>query len=297
MTDIYVGSRRPKWGLLLLLLPAVGLGIWFFFVRNPSASPAEESPETVPAASQPESHAPAPAGPDLPGLDRIQSLLDAEQLHEARALLFERLNGLPEGPGRLTTEAVLGDLNTRMVLNKIPMQEKVTHVVERGDTLGKLAQEYGTTKELIALSNGIERNLIRLGETLRIVNAPFSAVVNKTRNDMVVFLDGRFFKRYAVGTGTHSSTPEGDYVITLRIRHPVWYRPDGEEFPFGHPENLLGTHYLKLNTPGIGLHGTWEPDSVGSQSSAGCVRLQNEMIEELYNLLPEGTSVRIENGS
>ncbi|MGA0369267.1 MAG: L,D-transpeptidase, partial [Kiritimatiellia bacterium] len=112
-------------------------------------------------------------------------------------------------------------------------------------------------------------------------------------NEMELRLNNRFFKRYRVGTGTDSSTPVGDYVITLRLRHPVWYRPDGQSFAYGHPENLLGTHYLKLNTPGIGLHGTWEPESVGSQSSAGCVRFQNEMIEELYKILPEGTSIRI----
>ncbi len=234
---------------------------------------------------------------NLPTLEDIRGLIEAENLHRARALALERLERLPPGAQRLSTESILGDLHTRMVFNKIPMAEKVTHQVGRGDTLGKLAQQYNTTPELIALSNGIQNNVIRLGETLRILKGDFNCVVNKTRNDMVVTLNGRFFKRYAVGTGTHNSTPAGDYVITLRMRHPVWFRPDGERFPYGHPENLLGTHYLKLNTPGIGLHGTWEPDTVGSQSSAGCVRLRNEMIEELYNLLPVGTPVRIENGS
>jgi lipoprotein-anchoring transpeptidase ErfK/SrfK len=307
MTDIYVGSRQPRWGLAVIFILLLGATAIWWVNRSPNQEPPppqkpdleeadleEAVPEVEPVRPLP---TPTTRTEPLPTLEDITALLEAENLHQARTLAFERLGGLPEGPARLTTEALLGDLHIRMVFHKIPMQEKVTHVVARGDTLGKLAQQYGTTEELIALSNGIERNLIRLGETLRILNAPFDAVVDKTRNDMVVTLGGRFFKRYAVGTGTHSSTPEGDYLITLRLKHPVWYRPDGEEFPYGHPENLLGTHYLKLNTPGIGLHGTWEPDTIGSQSSAGCVRLKNEMIEELYNLLPEGTSVRIENGS
>lgn len=300
MTDIYIGRRGPRWPWILL---GAGLLIALAIAITSRSDPANEvePPPVQDVTVKPESPLPTPVAtvdPEtIPSLEDIRSLLEQENLHQARSLGLQRLEGLPEGAARLSTEALLGDLHTRMVFNKIPMAEKVTHVVGRGDTLGKLAQTYTTTPELIALSNGIERNLIRLGDTLRILDGSFAAVVNKTRNDMVVTLNGRFFKRYAVGTGTHSSTPEGDYVITMRLKHPVWYRPDGREFPYGHPENLLGTHYLKLNTPGIGLHGTWEPDTVGSQSSAGCVRLRNEMIEELYNLLPEGTPVRIENGS
>lgn len=308
MTDIYVGSRRPPWVPILIVLTVVMLVGFLVFRRTGHKNPEEPAPAPVLDASDApdlSSAPPADESPDvsaapperLPSLEDIQELIQNENLHAARRLGFERLNALPRGAARLSTEAVLGDLHVRMAFHKIPMQEKVTHVVSRGDTIGKLAKQYNTTPELIAISNGIERNLIRLGETLRILQGEYTAVVNKTRNDMVVTLNDRFFKRYSVGTGTHNSTPAGEYVITLRLKHPVWYRPDGKEFPYGHPENLLGTHYLKLNTPGIGLHGTWEPDTVGSQSSAGCVRLRNEMIEELYNLLPEGTSVRIENGS
>lgn len=310
MTDIYVGSQRPRWvwilGILLLFL---GLVIWFLQKDASSTEPTPVPPAPT-ATAQPEiveeieppppTATPAPfqgtPTAELPSLEEIHSHVKEEMLHLARKKAFERWEGLPEGADRSAEESILGRLHTRMVFEKIPMKEKITHVVESGDTLGKLAQKYGTTKELIAISNGIEGNLIRLGESLRILQGSFSAVVDKTENDMVVSLNGRFFKRYDVGTGTHSSTPEGDYKITLRLIHPVWYRPDGQSFPYGDPENLLGTHYLKLNTPGIGLHGTWEPETVGSQSSAGCVRLKNEMIEELYNLLPEGTSVRIENG-
>ena len=302
MTDIYVGGDGPPWRRVVIILVILLLGAIWFLRRSPDADIAESAPETLNSESSEtaevtEAPPSAPLSGTLPELNDIRALIEAENLHGARDLAFERLESLPPGPQRLSTESILGDLHTRMVFNKIPMAEKVIHQVGRGDTLGKLAQQHNTTPELIAASNGISNNLIRLGETLRILSGEFHCVVNKTRNDMVVTLNGRFFKRYAVGTGTHNSTPAGDYVITLRMRHPVWYRPDGEQFPYGHPENLLGTHYLKLNTPGIGLHGTWKPETVGSQSSAGCVRFKNEMIEELYKLLPEGTSVRIEDGS
>jgi len=44
---------------------------------------------------------------------------------------------------------------------------------------------------------------------------------------------------------------------------------------------------------GYGLHGTWKPETIGVQASAGCVRLLNNEVEELFLLTPIGTSVVI----
>ena len=85
----------------------------------------------------------------------------------------------------------------------------------------------------------------------------------------------------------------GEFKITSRIENPPWYRPDGKTIPYGDPENILGTHWLGLNVPGYGIHGTWEPDSIGRQSSAGCIRLLNDDVAELYVMLPVDTPVTI----
>lgn len=308
MTDIYLhqSSSKKKWIAAAVLLGlVVSAAIW-----KQTRTPPEENTVTtdIPADSKTSTTskktsktASAPA-PDPQGnrprdisaeLAGIRETLDSGNLSAGRESGLSLLESLTDHPARGEVESLLGDLHIRMMFSAAEMPEKTRHIVKSGDTLGKLAQTYDTTTELIAESNGLRNNVIRLGSALKIPDGEFSAVVSKSRNDLELRLNNRFFKRYRVGTGTDSSTPAGNYVITLRMRHPVWYRPDGESFPYGHPENLLGTHYLKLNTPGIGLHGTWEPESVGSQSSAGCVRLENEMIEELYKLLPEGTSVRI----
>ena len=60
-------------------------------------------------------------------------------------------------------------------------------------------------------------------------------------------------------------------------------------FPYGDPENILGTHWLGLNVPGYGIHGTWDTNSIGKQATAGCIRLLNDDIAELYTILPVGT--------
>jgi lipoprotein-anchoring transpeptidase ErfK/SrfK len=44
---------------------------------------------------------------------------------------------------------------------------------------------------------------------------------------------------------------------------------------------------------GFGIHGTWQRDSIGKQSSAGCIRMLNEDVEELFDLVPRKISVTI----
>jgi lipoprotein-anchoring transpeptidase ErfK/SrfK len=45
---------------------------------------------------------------------------------------------------------------------------------------------------------------------------------------------------------------------------------------------------------GYGIHGTWDEASIGKAESAGCVRMRNAEVEQLYTLLPNGTEVAIE---
>lgn len=302
MTDIYLNSGSGKWKrrLVPLLVLIALVATTFSWCRTRTRGNVEDLPDPEatlePANSSEATATPEPEAPTKlveVELQDLREMIEAGSLVKAREEALTRLEALPPGSINLELERLIGDLHFRMIQSKVPMDEKVFHVVKSGDTLGKLAQTHGTTIDSIATRNGIRNNVIRIGERLQILTGTFRVEVSKSRNDMVVKLNDRFFKRYRVGTGTDSSTPEGEYVITLRIKHPVWYREDGRQIPYGDPENLLGTHYLKLDIPGIGLHGTWEPDSVGSQSSAGCVRLTNENILELFSLLPEGTSVRI----
>ncbi|MEX2606194.1 MAG: L,D-transpeptidase family protein [Kiritimatiellia bacterium] len=305
MTDIYIHQSASKkkrvLAVILLGMSALAVVVWNRSQLSPKNDPQPlTEPEISSAGPRPGSSTVASPGKEslsprefTKRLSEIKEAIANGNLLSARESALSLLDETGNHPSRGEVETLLGDLHTRLVFSAAEMPGKTLHVVRGGDTLGELARTYSTTTDLIAEANGIRNNMIRAGAALKILNGEFSAVVSKSRNDLELRLNDRFFKRYRVGTGTDSSTPAGDYVITLRMRHPVWYRTDGRSFPYGHPENLLGTHYLKLNTPGIGLHGTWEPESVGSQSSAGCVRLENEMIEELYKLLPEGTSVRI----
>src|SRR5690349_18054768 len=104
-------------------------------------------------------------------------------------------------------------------------------------------------------------------------------------------------------------------IITVEGNEVVRKAPDGQIVPFDVAEGreivvnksmiippfgttqrkyagVLGTNRLNLGD-GYALHGTDVPSSIGASVSHGCVRLRNEDIETLYQMVPVGTPVYI----
>jgi lipoprotein-anchoring transpeptidase ErfK/SrfK len=235
-------------------------------------------------------------------LAEAETLIGAQKPDKARDKLLAALSAATDEDTRRKVEERLGKLDVELVRLPWPMPEKIDYVVQAGDSIRAIAQKHGTTVELIVESNRRSRpDHIEPGDRMRIFNGKLAITVNKTRNELLVTCNGRFFKRYRVGTGKYGKTPVGTFIVSDRIKDPPWWRGDGKVVPFGDKENILGTRWLALKatgaTPevkGYGIHGTWENESVGKAESAGCIRLRNEEIEELFLLVPVGTEVVIE---
>lgn len=187
----------------------------------------------------------------------------------------------------------LGEVNISLLFSPIDTPESQQYRIRPGDSLANIATKYNTSIELIKESNRMEANYIRPNDLIKVPTAKFSIVISKKLNTLTLYANGNFFKRYRVGTGKYNKTPEGTFKIINKLKEPVWYKPDGGIIPFGEKGNLLGTRWMGINFPGYGIHGTWEPDTIGYQSSAGCVRLLNDQVEELFKIVPIGTEVVI----
>lgn len=316
MTDMFLGGeRRNKRNILLplaIILLVLGVSAYVLLKdykwskqtteTKPDASVTPQSVDTTPAMapSTPSATTPTPSissntVPDNEQglLVEAKSLIDHDNLLAAREKCYEILAAIKDPATRAATEAILGDINMTLVMSQRPMPEKVDYIVQSGDSLNLISKKFGTTKELIVRGNNIRNNVVRLNDHFLVLTGRFDVCVSKTTNDLVLNLNHRFFKRYRVGTGQYSKTPTGSFLVVERVAQPVWWRNDGKCVPYGDPENLLGTHWLSLNVRGYGIHGTWDDSSVGKQSSAGCIRLINKEVEELYTLLPAGTPVEI----
>ena len=127
-------------------------------------------------------------------------------------------------------------------------------------------------------------------------------VVNVDTNTLDLYDGFRVEKTWDVATAKPGwITPNGEWTIYRKAENPTWYNPAldswGAGIPAvipGGPGNPMGTRALYITAPGlIRIHGTSSPDSIGRYASHGCIRMHNEQIEQLYELVPVGTEVII----
>lgn len=252
-----------------------------------------------PPPSQPPSEQAVPKAHQQ-AFQSICALAEGKSLDEARQKGYILLAQIKDPALAASLEDLLGKINIELTLSPAAMPEKEEYVVKPGDSLERIARKFKTTVDLIKKSNDLQRPVLHPGDHLRVFKGTFTLTISKRRNDLVVKVNDRFFKRYRVGTGKFGKTPVGTFIISEKIEQPPWWRPDGKMIPFGDKENVLGTRWMSLQPTGkteavrgYGLHGTWEPETIGRQASAGCVRLANSEVEELFLLLPIGTKVLI----
>lgn len=121
-------------------------------------------------------------------------------------------------------------------------------------------------------------------------------LVNKAVHELVVYEDGeQTFQASAAVGKTDELTPEGLFVIKVKAVDP-YYRKNN--IPGGVPENPLGSRWIGFDAEGTdgriyGIHGTNQPESVGTSASAGCIRLKNNDVETLYTMIEEEMDVWI----
>jgi hypothetical protein len=109
----------------------------------------------------------------------------------------------------------------------------------------------------------------------------YSIEVYPQLHKLVVRVQGQKFKTYSIAVGNPSTpTPVGEYQIIYK----------GKEWG-----SSYGPRWLGLNVPwGIyGIHGTNKPYSIGQHLSHGCIRMRNNDVIELYEMIPLGTKVTI----
>ena len=190
-----------------------------------------------------------------------------------------------------------------------PMVEAYT--VASGDSLVRIAKrrELGTDWRLIQRTNRISNpSALKIGQKLKLIRGPFHAVVHKGDFRLDLFQGSpdeperwQYIRSFRVGLGAGNSTPLGTFVIrqNSKLVNPHWVNPrDGTKYDANDPKNPIGEFWLGWQglgdsaiITGYGLHGTIEPESIGSEKSMGCVRLGDADIALLYELLVEQISM------
>ncbi|MDD4899834.1 MAG: L,D-transpeptidase family protein [Candidatus Omnitrophica bacterium] len=184
------------------------------------------------------------------------------------------------------------DLNIKLLFSPTITPKSTLYQIKPGDTLGKIARAFNTTVELIKKSNNLSDDKIIPGKKIKVWTAPFSILVDKSQNILILKNDEEVVKTYIVATGANNSTPVGTFKIIEKLPNPTWFKAGAVVAP-NSPDNVLGTRWMGFDIAGYGIHGTIEPQSLGKQVTQGCVRMANPEVEELYTIVPKGTEVTI----
>ncbi len=230
------------------------------------------------------------------GLGRGRILAAKGEWKSAREDFRKVMDDFPESNSFLPAQKELGDLNIRLIFSSTLTPDSLIYKVKYGDSLHSISRKFKTTIPLLMKSNGLQSSLIRPGETLKVTPGNYRIVVNKSRLTLSLYLNGKLVKVYPVGIGVEDyPTPIGTFKIVNKLIDPVWYNPHGGIYAYGNIKNVLGTRWMGISSPGYGIHGTTQPESIGKQSSEGCIRMHNKDVEELYDLVTIGTPVIIIN--
>ena len=124
-------------------------------------------------------------------------------------------------------------------------------------------------------------------------------VIRRSSNQLMLYDGVKYVRFFAVATGQSIyPTPLGRFAIVVKWRNPWWYPPNSpwaqgqKPIPPG-PNNPLGTRWMGLSAPGVGIHGTPSDASIGYSVSHGCIRMHIPEAEWLFNHVEVGTTVFI----
>lgn len=133
----------------------------------------------------------------------------------------------------------------------------------------------------------------------RTTEAPGTIIVSTSERFLYVVQGNGRALRYGIGVGREGFQWQGLLKITRKQEWPDWTPPPEmiqrqpylPRFMAGGPGNPMGARALYLGTTVYRIHGTNQPQTIGTAVSSGCFRLVNADIMDLYDRIPVGTKV------
>jgi lipoprotein-anchoring transpeptidase ErfK/SrfK len=126
-------------------------------------------------------------------------------------------------------------------------------------------------------------------------------VVNRGQFRLRLFKDLKLHQTFGIAVGQVGlETPAGQYTIANKAINPAWHVPNsawagslaGTVIAGNDPGNPIKARWLGI-FDGVGIHGTSDDASIGSNASHGCIRMHIPDVEKLYDEVPVGAAVYI----
>jgi len=225
---------------------------------------------------------------------------------EARDRLNELLPMSLIAQQRASVKRQLSELADKWLFSRtIFPQDKLcgSYEVKPGDLFTTIGRQFKVPYEILMEINGFSRpEALQAGQTLKVINGPFHAKVYRSAFILDLYLQNTFVRSFSVGLGKPGmETPTGLWLAKEdgKLIKPVWtdpvtgktYRPESPDYPLGSRWiGLEGLEGKAVGRTGFAIHGTNDPNQIGTAGSQGCIRMYNGDAVLMYNLLTPGNS-------
>lgn len=173
-----------------------------------------------------------------------------------------------------------------------------TYTVKSGDVLDIIGRRMKVPYEMLMQINGIQRARgLQVGHAIKVIHGPFHAKVNRSTFTLDLYLQDMYVRSFKVGLGKSGyDTPIGRWRVQDhgKLVKPPWTDPDsGRLYKSTDPDYPLGSRWIGLEgvdgaakgRTGFAIHGTKDPEQIGTAGSRGCIRMYNEDAILMYNML------------
>jgi LysM repeat protein len=225
---------------------------------------------------------------------------------EARDRLNELLP-MAQGQELVFIKGQLASLADKWLFSKLVYPEDklcVSYKVVSGDMLSTIGEKHDVPYEILMQINNIAKpEALQAGLAIKVINGPFHARVYRSTFTMDLYLQNTYVKSFPVGLGKAGmETPTGRWRAKKggKLIQPIWtdpvsgktYHPEDPDYPLGSRWVALeGLEGAAVGKTGFAIHGTKNPEQIGTPGSQGCIRLHNGDAILVYNLMMPGQSL------
>jgi lipoprotein-anchoring transpeptidase ErfK/SrfK len=168
-------------------------------------------------------------------------------------------------------------------------------LVKHGDSFARIAQRHGISNNLLWDLNKIPRGKTELhpGNNLKVPKGQPRVVVRKADFTASLYFGDNLVRQYIVAHGKNDNTPVGQTTITSMTIDPE-KQARGPNDPRAEMKlRWIGWGAYAGGRTGFGFHGTKDLDSIPGMSSRGCVRMRDNDVLELYDIVRDGNKVEV----
>jgi lipoprotein-anchoring transpeptidase ErfK/SrfK len=192
-------------------------------------------------------------------------------------------------------QLILGLVSAALIPPNLALQARAeAYPISRAD-IQKVPKKY--RRKAVRFSAGFE---------------PGTVVIDTRQKFLYLVQPGGRAIRYGIGVGRQGFSWSGTAVVRRKAKWPTWTPPasmvERDEFAAewaggmpGGPRNPLGARALYLFQGDVDtlyrIHGTFVPSSVGKAVSSGCIRMINADVADLYERVPIGTRVVVQQNA